>query len=123
MNELNEIQLDIIQGQDYEQEFDYLNDAGAVINMTTAYAEAQVHFKVNYDDTAPLFTLLSTGGDPGVILAATSPNIKLAFKASVTKDITVRRGVYDVLLKTGAGKFERAWQGVWTLNRQVTDNY
>lgn len=123
MSELNEIQLDIIQGQDYEQEFDYLDDAGAVINMLTAFTEAQVHFKVNYDDSAPLFTLLGTGGDPGVIRAATSPNIKLAFKADVTKDLTVTRGVYDVLLKNGTGKYERAWQGVWTLNRQVTSNY
>jgi hypothetical protein len=123
MSELNEIPLDIIQGQDYDQEFDFLDDTEAVINMTTAYTEAQLHLKVNFDDADPLLTMISTGGTPGIILAATSPNIKLAFKASETKNLTVQRGVYDLLLKTSTGKYERAWQGQWSLNRQVTPNY
>lgn len=123
MNELNEVQLDIIQGQDYEQEFDYLTDAGVVIDMLTTYSNVQVHFKTNFDDDAPLFTLQDGGANPGVIRAAASPNLKLVFRAAVTNALAVRRGVYDVLLKNAAGKYERAWQGVWTLNRQVTANY
>ncbi len=107
----------IEQGSVFTLNLVYKDSTGTPINLTGYSARMQVRQK--YASTTPLISLTSPsditlGGALGTIVAKIS--------ASVTKDLTIKQGVYDLELvpPSGAADAFRLVEGAVTVTPEVT---
>lgn len=107
----------IEQGATFELSIVWKDDAGTPIDITGYSARMQI--RKTYDD-APIISLTSNVGG-GIVLGGVSGTIDITIGASVTDDITILRGKYDLELEL-AGVVTRLIQGTVDISREVTKN-
>lgn len=107
----------IEQGATFTLSIVWKDNANAPINITGYSARMQI--RKTYDDTPSISLTSAVGG--GIVLGGVSGTIDITIAASVTDDITILRGKYDLELEL-AGVVTRLIQGTVCISREVTKN-
>lgn len=108
--------ITIEQGATYRLDIVWKDNAGAPINLTGYTARMQVREKVS-SETA-LLDLTSQNG--GIVLGGATGAIAIVAAATMTDDITAKRGVYDLELVAPGGVVTRLIGGAVTISPEVT---
>lgn len=108
--------ITIEQGATFQLNIVWKNPNETPINLTGYTARMQVREKVA--STSTLLNLTTENG--GIALGGVTGTIAVTAAASLTDDITVKRGVYDLELISSGGVVTRLVEGCVTISPEVT---
>lgn len=106
----------IEQGATFQLELVWKDANNTPINLTGYTARMQVREKVN----APTTLLNLTTENGGITLGGALGTVQVRAAATLTDDITVRRGVYDLEVVSAGGIVTRLIEGAVTISPEVT---
>lgn len=108
--------ITIEQGATFQLNLVWKAPAGTPIDLTGYTARMQVREKVT--STTPLLTLTTENG--GIALGGAAGTIAVTAAATLTDDIAVKRGVYDLELVSAGDVVTRLIEGCVTVSPEVT---
>jgi hypothetical protein len=108
--------ITIEQGATFQLNIVWKAPNGTPIDLTGYTARMQVREKVS--STATLLSLTTENG--GIALGGAAGTIAVTAAATLTDDITTKRGVYDLELVSSGGVVTRLIEGCVTISPEVT---
>jgi hypothetical protein len=115
----------IEQGATYKLGLRYKNRDGTIVNLSNWFAKMQARYRTDAEET--IFSVDShvpnDYANGGIILsdgASETPNIVIIVPQSQTSLITIRKGVYDIVLTSPDNLAIRVMEGVVEIDLGVT---
>lgn len=109
--------IEIEQGTDWEQSFQYKDSDGEVINLTGYTARMQC--RATKESTSTEFSLTTENG--GITITGATGTILCSMTAAATAALSAGElGFYDLEIISGAGKVKRLVEGRVTVSREIT---
>jgi hypothetical protein len=119
MAAVKEVELILPQGATFIYEVTYKDpDTDLPINLTGYSARMQIREKV--DSTTTLYSALSTGVSPAIVITAGSGLVVLTIPATTTAAFTFKKAVFDLEIQSTAGVVTRLVKGTILLDKEVT---
>ncbi|MEZ5691205.1 MAG: hypothetical protein R3D71_06035 [Rickettsiales bacterium] len=108
--------IEVIQGSDDIKDFLVTDPDGIPEDFTGCSAKLQARQGV---DSSSAFLELTTENG-GVILGGNEGTIEIIFNKELTSSLKIYKGVYDFEITSLSGNVSRYFEGIITINREVT---
>lgn len=111
-----EYDITVEQGATFQLNITWKNPDTTPVNLTGYTARMQIREK--HSSTTALVSLTSAAGD--IVLGGVLGTIVVTIPATVTDDLTIKRGVYDLELISGSSFVTRLIEGCVNVTPEVT---
>lgn len=119
MAAVKEVELIVPQGATFIYEITYKDpDTDLPINLTGYSARLQIREKV--DSSTIIYSALSTGVNPAIIITGGSGLVVLTIPANTTRDFVFRKAAFDLEIESSTGVVTRLVKGTMILDKEVT---
>jgi len=116
---VKEVELIVPQGATFIYEVTYKDpDTDLPINLTGYSARLQIREKI--DSTTTIYSALSTGLTPALVITAGSGLVVLTVPATTTAGWTFKKAVFDLEIESTLGVVTRLVKGTMILDKEVT---